>query len=174
METARDSRSEATSGCPFRHDPIDSTDSIKLRGFMKFVSIALAQVLLDIIGAGGLEEDQNAAAKTAAHHPCADHLRHPGGELHEAVKLPAAYREIEAKTLMRPVEDWAQAARRPAAQGVRRPQHPSILGNDVAGAAPFNPVGDPVQARRRCLPEAGGVPRPAARPAPGSQRGLAR
>ena len=67
---------------------------------MKFLGVALAEMLLDIIGTGRLDEYQGAATKAATHHPRADHLRHPGSELHEAVKLPAAYREIEPKTLM--------------------------------------------------------------------------
>jgi len=91
---------ERSSHCSFWHDAIDSSDAIKRRRPVKFLGVALAQVLLNIVSPGGLGQDQGAATKAAAHHPRADHLRHPGRELHEAVKLPAAYREIEPKTLM--------------------------------------------------------------------------
>src|SRR5207248_5103344 len=134
-----------TSNRPFRHHAVDRPDPIKLRGFMKFVGVPLAEMLLDIIRAGRLDEHQGAAPEAAAHHPRADHLRHPGSQLHEAVKLPAAYREIEAKALVRRIEDWAEAPRRTAAQGVRRPQHPGILGDHVPSAVPLNRIGDPLQ-----------------------------
>ena len=62
---------------------------------MEFVSVPVGEVLLEVIDGAGLDQHQDAAAETAAHHSRADHLGHPCGELHEAVKLPAAYREIE-------------------------------------------------------------------------------
>src|SRR5213075_1019691 len=139
---------ERPSRCPFWHDAVDRSDPVKLRGSMKFVSVPQTEMLLNVVSTGRLEKDQDASPKAAAHHPCADHLRHPGGELHEAVKLPAAYREIEAKALVRCIEDWAEAPRRTAAQGVRRPQHPGILGDHVPSAVPLNRIGDPLQVVR--------------------------
>src|SRR5438132_11378551 len=95
---------ERPSRCPFWHDAVDRSDPVKLRGSMKFVSVPLTEMLLNVVSTGGLEKDQDASPKAAAHHACADHLRHPGGELHEPVKLAAAYRETESTTLMPAVE----------------------------------------------------------------------
>ena len=98
------------SGGPLGHHAVHGTDAIELGSFVKFLGEALRQVLLHIFDASCVHKGQDAAAEAAAHHPRTDHLRHPGGELHETVKLSAAYREIEAKTLMRCIEKRAKAA----------------------------------------------------------------
>src|SRR5207245_11040684 len=112
---------------------------------VKFLGVALAQVLLNIVSPGGLGQDQGAAAKAAAHHPRADHLRHPGGELHEAVKLPAAYREIEPKTLMRFVEQRSKTPRGAPATRIGSLQDARIFTHDVPGAAPLDRVRNSLQ-----------------------------
>jgi hypothetical protein len=109
------------------------------------MGVSMGEMLLDVIEAGGVEQDQYAAAEATAHHAGPDDLGHPGGQLHETVKLPAAYREIELKALMRCVEDWAQATGRPPAQRVGCLQHAGVLGNDVASAAPLDRIVDALQ-----------------------------
>src|SRR5437667_2465779 len=136
---------ERPSRCPFWHDAVDRSDPVKLGGSMKFVSVPLTEMLLNVVSAGRLEKDQDAAPKAAAHHPCADHLRHPGGELHEAVKLPAAYREIEAKTLMRFVEQRSKTPRGAPAKRIGSLQDARIFTHDVPGAAPLDRVRNSLQ-----------------------------
>src|SRR5207302_3960793 len=91
-ETTKGNRS-AASGGSLGHHAVYGPHAIELRRLVELVRVAFGQVLLDIIDAGALDQHERAAAEASAHHPRADHLRHPGGQLHEAVKLPAAYRE---------------------------------------------------------------------------------
>src|SRR5207248_11631986 len=93
-ETGTDKHS-ATSGRPPGHDTAPRTDAIELWRLMEFVRVPFGEVLFGVIDAARLDQHQHAAAETAPHHSRPDHLGHPCGELHEAVKLPAAYREIE-------------------------------------------------------------------------------
>src|ERR1700694_4406267 len=95
--------------------------------------------------AARLQQHQHTATEATPHHPGADHLGHPGGELHEAVKLPAAYREIESKALMRCVENRPEAARRAPAKGIGRLEDPRILANHMAGTVLLNGIVDAPQ-----------------------------
>src|SRR6202165_802546 len=97
------------------------------------------------VRAGRLQQHQHTATEATPHHPGADHLGHPGGELHEAVKLPAAYREIESKALMRCVENRPEAAGRAPARGIGRPPRPRILGDHVACTVSLTWVGDALE-----------------------------
>src|SRR5438552_18706388 len=93
-ETTTDNHS-APSGRPLGHDTVHGTDAIELRRLVEFVGVPLGEVLRDVIEGARLEQHQHAAAETAAHHSRADHLGHPCGKLHEAVKPPAASRDTE-------------------------------------------------------------------------------
>src|SRR2546421_9532712 len=107
---------------------------------MELVGITFGEMLLEIVYAGRLGEHQHTAAKATAHHPRADHLGRPGGELHEAVKLPAAYREIESKALMRCVEEGPEAAGRAPAKRVGRLQDARILRDHMPGTVSLNGI----------------------------------
>src|ERR1700693_1513014 len=131
-----------TSRCPLRHRAVDGPDAIELRGLVELFGVALGETLLDVVDAGRLQQQQDAAAEATAHHARADHLGGPGGELHQQVKLPAAYREIESKALVRCIEQWPQASRRAPAKRVGRLQHARILADHVSGAVSLDGVID--------------------------------
>src|SRR5438270_4243611 len=109
---------------------------------MKLFRVSLGKMLLEVVETRDVAQDWDAADEPSAHHSGSNHLGHPGGELHEAVKLSAAYREIEPQALVRRIENRAQPFWRTPAQGVGCLENAGVFGDDVADPTPVDRVLD--------------------------------
>ena len=102
-------------------------------------------MLLDVVDAVCLEQDQDRTAKAAAHHAGANHAGHLGGELHQRIKLPAAYLEITLQARVRGIKN------RPECAGVVPPQrrdglqHAAVLADHMTGTAAVDRIVDTIE-----------------------------